>query len=82
MLNKLESTLGPKLQCEHVLVAMFLPAVRLSPKWRPQRRPVSAVPRTGIYRPITGGASSSTGTTCTRWRAFPGIPINATWAND
>ena len=30
MLNKLESTLGPKLQCEHVLVAMFLPAVRLS----------------------------------------------------
>ncbi len=30
MLDKLESTLSAKLQCEHVLVAMFLPAVRIS----------------------------------------------------
>lgn len=30
LLNRFESTLGERLTCEHVLVAMFLPAVRLS----------------------------------------------------
>ncbi|HET8694667.1 MAG TPA: TetR/AcrR family transcriptional regulator [Aquabacterium sp.] len=30
MLTRLETKLGAKLQCEHVLIAMFLPAVRMS----------------------------------------------------